>query len=863
MKKRAKDPPEESLRLFDSTQVLHAERCMLDIQPEQGVALCISGGGIRSATFGLGVLQGLAKKRILKRFHYLSTVSGGGYIGSWLSAWVYRKGADHVMEALANSDTNEPLEIRHLRRFSNYLTPKLGLLSQDTWCLVSIVIRNLLLNWLVLLPLLFAALLPPRIVLAFMGLKYIDWGVQYAAIATLAAVLCIVVALLIQCTSSSAKSGFSAATEKGRRRFSRSQQLLFYSTRILLIGAAILAPLELTEQARNDYWKSQLAFISKALPWVAGAVAAVFVLYSLFWIHFRTLGVLLRLSNALLLGVTLLMLLFRVLVQCPCTYFIGHESLIVCFLSPLFIVSLTLSGYLVTGLTHIDLTDENREWLSSLGGWLLSLALVWTFASTLALFGPELFYHGMYEKMGLDPSIASVVQYSGGAGAIGSAIMTALGGFGDRTTAGRTDPGVLSVVAKLGLPAFIVLFALLLSWAADPLLVSIGATPSTASSHQELVTSTKPWKLLWLFGGAVIGSLFFSRFIGINKFSLHAFYRNRLIRAYLGASNPARRPHPITGFDASDNLPMHKLRKNRQPLHVVNMALNLVGDNELAWQERKAESFVSTALFTGAERQWLNSAREACEPLGYRDSKYYGGMTDGPTTLGTAMAISGAAANPNMGYSSSPLLTFVLTLFNARLGWWLGNPGIEGGGARPSWRRSGPAFGLFYLLAEAFGLTTDKRRYVNLSDGGHFDNLGLYEMIRRECRHIVVIDAGCDGDSGFSDLGNAVRKCRIDFGVSIEFDESFRDLVAKQRRWVIARINYKSDPPGHLLYIKPMMLDRSDEPADVISYHAKHPQFPHDSTVDQFYSESQFESYRQLGLHTAMSVPDILPISNA
>ena len=101
------------------------------------------------------------------------------------------------------------------------------------------------------------------------------------------------------------------------------------------------------------------------------------------------------------------------------------------------------------------------------------------------------------------------------------------------------------------------------------------------------------------------------------------------------------------------------------------------------------------------------------------------------------MAISGAAANPNMGRASSPALSFLMTVFNVRLGWWIGNPRHRTGALMP-----GPPFGLTYIALELFGGTDDNRNYVNLSDGGHFDNLGVYELIRRSCRYIMVCDAG-------------------------------------------------------------------------------------------------------------------------
>jgi len=122
-------------------------------------ALCLSGGGIRSATFALGVMQGLARYGLLSQFHYLSTVSGGGYIGSWLSAWRRHASDAEVFKTLNISQLTgkEAPQVRGLRADSNYLTPSLGLLSADTWTLIALSIRNLVLNWLLFVPFLWAA----------------------------------------------------------------------------------------------------------------------------------------------------------------------------------------------------------------------------------------------------------------------------------------------------------------------------------------------------------------------------------------------------------------------------------------------------------------------------------------------------------------------------------------------------------------------------------------------------------------------------------------------------------------------------------------------------------------------------------
>jgi hypothetical protein len=259
-----------------------------------------------------------------------------------------------------------------------------------------------------------------------------------------------------------------------------------------------------------------------------------------------------------------------------------------------------------------------------------------------------------------------------------------------------------------------------------------------------------------------------------------------------------------------------------------------VAGSRLAWQQRKAASFTVTPQTCGSG------------DVGYRPSSEYGGGV----SLGTAVAISGAAASPNMGYHSSPVVAFIMTLFNARLGAWLGNPGPPGKGA---WREAGPMSAVRSLVKEALGQTSDQSAYVYLSDGGHFENLGLYEMVRRRCRAIVVLDGGCDPDFTYDDLGNALRKIRIDLRIPIDFgDAQARPLRERRKRCAVGTIRYSAvDGPGtdgQLVYVKPMLL--KNEGPDVVSYAAAHPAFPHQPTGDQWFDESQTESYRSLGLHT-------------
>ena len=153
--------------LSPAEHLKHIQASIHELTPARS-ALCISGGGIRSATFGLGILQGLARYNLLQKFDYLSTVSGGGYIGSWLTAWIHRDpgGLDGVCAKLGQATPpgapqHEPEPVSWLRSYSNYLSPRLGLMSADSWTLVGTYLRNLLLNWLVLIPFLLALVAVP------------------------------------------------------------------------------------------------------------------------------------------------------------------------------------------------------------------------------------------------------------------------------------------------------------------------------------------------------------------------------------------------------------------------------------------------------------------------------------------------------------------------------------------------------------------------------------------------------------------------------------------------------------------------------------------------------------------------------
>jgi hypothetical protein len=412
------------------------------------------------------------------------------------------------------------------------------------------------------------------------------------------------------------------------------------------------------------------------------------------------------------------------------------------------------------------------------------------------------------------------------------------------------------------------------------------------------------WLLSGLFAGLMAISMVVSSRVNINEFSLHHFYKNRLVRCYLGAGmGDQRQPNPVTGFDPKDDLPLSKLiaklpapplkekaaetRKGLAgmmakllprnppaepnveaftpylgPYAILNTVLNLNRGSELAKQERKGSSFTFTPLYSGFDPPRSRRDEEEHEKKpdemteqGYRRTLGYAYPPAG-LSIGTAMAISGAAANPNSGFSTSESMAFLLTIFDARLGWWLGNPRMDGPSSRP-----GPIFALWYLLKELFAQTDARTKFVNLADGGFFDNLGLYELVKRRCRYIIIGDSEQDGNYTFESLGGAIRKCRADFGVEIDIDPGRIRPAAglSGTHCVVGKIIYPETEAGRatkatgwLVYFKASLT--GNEPEDVLQYRASHADFPHQTTGDQFFSESQFESYRRLGLHAVDSV---------
>jgi len=1022
-------------------------------------ALCLSGGGIRSGTFCLGILQGMARHDLLDCFNYLSTVSGGGYIGSWLTAWIHRhpEGLKGVTEELANAEPKnkidpDPPPIRYLRKYSNFITPKVGLLTADTWTFIAIYLRNLFLNWLVFIPLLLAVLLLPRFIVAvtlaqpqpdkeiwilnLLGSNLYVYGRHFFLVVGLGLGVWALAYMIFN------RPGLREELRQ-RSPYWRSQStqrgFLLYCL-LPLVGSAFCL---------TTYWAwSTAAAKVNSLPLVAvfgaiftflGWLIASLILGRIFNSQNRqnlSWSDLARLVGAGFVGGALLWMMSR-LHNVFGSPIIGYgkvngkgfpwtewtswtawtTELYACFAVPVFLLVFLLGATFFVGVSSVSpsVDDEDREWWARSGAWGLIAIIAWCAASALVIFGPVVLL-----------SAPRLLVPIGGL----SGVLAILLGRSSKTPATEESatqkkaikPSFLSSLVSRALPLLALIF--LAAFLASLSLLTTGVFQGVARFaghhpgiglnewltnipapgfgdfinyihdhvnaadvftktkivHMNILHHSSPWFVFALGAFLFLFGMGLARAINLNLFSLHAGYRNRLIRAFLGASRPdhERKPNPFTGFDPADNINMHELRpalfdeddlidpvgiaaalrdrnnelslylasrellnninslpsittpsprliatlrkdlngvlqdadlykqsfvrgllernnsviaddaigqklksqatssngsppddvnillnrlvlelaypnmlRRHRPLTpamfklmpVINTTLNLVGGENLARQQRKAEPFSITPLHCG------------CFRLGYRSSREYGGSDTGGISLGTAATISGAAASSNMGYyTTSPLLSLILTLFNVRLGWWLGNPGPAG---ETTYDLRAPKYSVAPVIDEALGMTDDTNKYVYLTDGGHFENLAIYEMVLRRCHIVVACDGAQDPDYRFSDLGNAIRKIRIDLGIPIEFfgmpiHAGWPDEKEKGMYWAIAKIRYSCIDGGNakdglLLYIKPAVY--GNEPGDVLEYKKSFPAFPHQTTADQFFDEPQFESYRVLGSH--------------
>lgn len=881
------------------------------------VGLAFSGGGIRSATFNLGVIQGLARSKLLHKFDYISSVSGGGYISSWLLGWMHHQslGSCEVQRRLKNEQTavttvSEVPEIRFLRNFSNYLTPRKGLFSADFWTFLAIYLRNISLNLLILFSALLALVFIPRVVVwIFHAIEVLEnllkaspdspvfLPLSSQAFALYLGVISGVVGVVYLGFNMTWLEPSALGIDKDSyERFSTPQRVQFLIVLPLLFSSACLTYaflwfFEDYDVSPDSWWEAPLlGSILYTLQWASALVVRGYKRWRIArsgqptpqngpksW----------ELLPGAMFSGAIVGFLFL-----PFGHLLHHGGLpiqsqqhslwfVLTFGPPAMVGLMLVTGVLHIGLLGRAMSDDRREWWARLGAHLFLYAIAWLVLFSLAIYFPGWWcrFFGGANWTHRQLTFSSMLLW------VASTAYGVL--FGNSSKVGHWIPSapwtkkLPHYLAILTPYIFVAGFFLGLSLLGADIfnaVVGEGFAPDATLDVRDL-----SWLLLLVFGACLAAALLLGWRVDVNEFSIHLLYRNRLVRCFLGASVPPVRPfQPFTGFSSKDDLSLADITsttpsgKDGRPFPILNTTLNVVRGRQLALQMRKALSFSFTPLYSGfarslpGETNWEMNYQLSSEAGPPRFTKPLRALVkrwlnqpqrEVPirgVSLGTAMAISGAAASPNMGFYSDPGVGFLLTVFDVRLGWWIGNPHNP-----VAWREGRPRYGFAWLLRELLGLTNEEQAFVYLSDGGHFENLGIYELVRRRCKVIVASDVSQDPGYGGAGLRNAIERCRVDFGVEIYIDlGNFKPLGDPPRsgcHYAIGNVLYPANPKGEggherngtLIVLKPAIA--SADPFDVRGYPQTNPQFPHDTTFNQWFDEAHFENYRTLGEATAIA----------
>ncbi len=774
------------------------------------VGLALSGGGIRSATFALGLMRGLAQSpasdsdtdtpqadltgdSLLGRLDYLSTVSGGGYIGAMYGRLVATYGVQRAQQLMAASES--PV-LGWLRRNGRYLTPS-G--SHDfgtamvtylrAWLAIhaEFMFACIALGLLVILPHLWqhsTQVLNPN---AWEAWYTAWWALSLAWWSALAPGLI---------------AGYWAAREEAdsTRQVARLNWRDAFFVLMIAVGAFTLL--------RSLYINSVLDPVRNSLTWPGAGMLVLgsIVLGQVGTMIWLTLD---RTPHALKVA--------------KVRHTLTNQ------LRWIMLIALALAG--------IGALDRLSWWI---------LAELQT--------GNQWLWRGV----GVGSVVVVVLR----------ALVQPLQKIAAESTSRAREwlPQMLELGGMFGMLILVLAWLVLLQW--------FVFAPDTFDA----LTNVPAWMRASLLAAAWLTWIVLSagNVQMANTSSLHNFYSGRLTRAYLAVGNPRRNlvdadgaRSDVTRVVDGDDTSLHHYQPESRggPIHLVNTCLNQTRDDQSGLYNADRKGTAVTASWRGFE-------------VGPRDFIAMRKQHDAGT-LGRWVAVSGAAASPGAGAYTSRGLALLLYFLGVRLGHWMRAPQER---IRLRWLSALS----WRLMPKPMMLTSEasatfygvERPWWYLSDGGHFENTGVYALLKRELDFIILSDSGADARYEFADLENLIRKARIDFGAEIEFytreqaatlfsNDSYEltvlspeDMgnVHSSRGVLLARIRYRARPgpaaadgtpgpmvrpEGTLLVVKPNLHDALD--LDLLSYARKHPGFPHESTGDQSFDEAQWESYHRLG----------------
>jgi hypothetical protein len=797
------------------------------------VGLALSGGGIRSAIFNLGFIQSLFLHGILKQVDYLSTVSGGGYIGSCLTTLlnstfknVEEKEEDEennssensipwspkyfpLINAKKNDDTGELIlqkqekgPLRHLRHFSNYLTPDEGFVQKYVRPFL-IFLRGIFLNFLLIIPYILLVALLLAFVLNSNSLFPIKTSHLFFDLQEFKESL--------ESVQSNEKNLHDFVVINGTDLTADS-----YEEKL-----SILSLLPKTKNEISNL-RGSIAAAKKGLQkewltiWIIpGAIFGFLLILSLFLLPIRSRK-------------------FK------------RRALFNRICSLIFFVALVFLGVQLYGVGIVYW--KNWAIPSSFG-----------LISILSFFASKLLQNTKRKEKSKKLSSTKIVF---------SFVLMALVPLLFLFIIGHVVYYLSNSSQEIGQFVFNLF---------NVTLHSVGESVIIAVSYLSALIVVI---LLFVITEALIN---------LNLISPYNFYRDRLSRAYLiqhdesirkvkesSDQSKEAKENSINPFEEvihRDHLKLSAIYDDpvpsKGPYHLVNTTLNLA--KKMPKEGESITSRTSTSEFeelpknggilrTGESfvfsKYWCGS-----EKTGYLLTRKYENL-DEHLDLGTAMAISAAAANIGMAQKNIPAVRWLMALLNIRLGYWVANPMVFGAHDKDKNRFKITSPGGVQALKEWVGRYSLKNHLINLSDGGHFDNLGVYELLRRRCKYIIVGDAEADPAMKFEALAYIIRLARIDFGIQIDIDIS--DMMRDEKKGystnhcAVGIIQYPpidnnfNEERGYLLYCKSSLT--GDEPHHLHEYKVENPTFPQQTTADQWFDEQQFEAYRELGYHVGKTV---------
>lgn len=824
---------------------------------ESLVGLALSGGGIRSATTNLGVLQALSRMGILPWIDYLCTVSGGGYIGGCLSGLLSINNNPSREPGRASqheiADPSEVLfktewerfpfhdkpgnwpdsgraEIKQLRTHGNFLLTRKGFFTTETLQSVGGILTGIAYHWL----LFFLAFASIAAICLFVTLQFLapnsDQRLRENTPASSNPSPPEAKLALLEPAAPIPGNVSPPATCPADVTDCPPTTWQMFKAKIGLLGDA-------AEDFKKE-WKSSNKFQAAGL-WGAGLAPVSFIVVWLAicfgWRWTRTKegesredsfhrGLVKRIRWIAALGIAAIVFIFH-----PGSKASGTETW-------LFLPLVVAAGFWIGGFGLYVLLPWgeilrwrhfwSRQFRTSWGS-VLAIATYWVIGAIGLVIYPFVVY-GVWTVgiLALIPPLISALA--------SRSLVTRLGSI-------PAVPTRISARLKNVLLGILVVLFIILS------IVTLAA-----------------WLIDWgqpNFLVIALASLFLLFFVGwignSNKIGLHYFYRDRLMETYLRTemTNPELTldlVHDVMDMNlkelhgvlpgTSDEKLKYQTCVSAAPYHLVSAAINIAERRDLTRKDRKSGYFIFSKLYCGSYH------------TNFRSTVDYQG---GEVKLARAITISGAAVGSGMGSQTFFAQAFATTLFNLRLGYWLENPGKPLRVFR-KWAER-PIFSPWYLLKEMFSWTHARGRLVNLSDGGHTgDNVGIYPLLQRRCKVIIACDAEADPKLAFGSFTEALRHAYVDMNIDVDIDLTMirPDPVTGLSRshCAVGRIRYPEEPGGlpapeeaWLIYLKNNLT--GDEPEPIKNYKVAQSDFPHETTVDQFFDDAQFESYRALGDH--------------